>query len=322
MPSNNPKTKKKSKRNSTSKKSNNSNSPDMYSQYSVEERIEMIQKNHNIVGRNQELRLALLARLSGRHLLLEGDVGVGKTTLALALAQHFQQSFFRIDGDERFTEAKLVGYFDPPRVLEHGYTPDTFIAGPLTSSLQKGGILFLNELNRLPEGTQNTLLPALDEGIIQIPKLPPVHAQPEFFVIATQNPQEHVGTTRLSEALRDRFSWIPIDYQTAEQEQEIVLLRISGTKALDAKIAVAITRATRTHPSLRRGASVRGAIDLAALITAVRKQSRSKKEPTQEDWFNAVIMALATKIDREDGIEISITQILQAITREILQDFL
>ena len=182
--------------------------------------------------------------------------------------------------------------------------------------------MFLNELNRLPEGTQNTLLPALDEGIIQIPKLPPVHAQPEFFVIATQNPQEHVGTTRLSEALRDRFSWIPLDYQDAIQEQEIVLLRVPGVKAIDAKIAVAVCRATRNHPNLRRGSSVRGAIDLAALITAIRTQSDSTSEPTQEDWFNVVIMALATKIDREDGIEISITQILQAITREILQDFL
>ncbi|MHA1712751.1 MAG: AAA family ATPase [Candidatus Ranarchaeia archaeon] len=297
-------------------------SGDPHKDTTIEERIKIIQREHNIVGRDKELRLALLARLSGRHLLLEGDVGVGKTTLALAIANHFHQPFFRIDGDERFTEAKLVGYFDPPRVLEHGYTPDTFISGPLTAALKEGGILFLNELNRLPEGTQNTLLPALDEGIIQIPKLPPVHAQPNFFVIATQNPQEHVGTTRLSEALRDRFTWIPINYQDEEQEQKIVRLRVPGSRALDAKIAVLITRATRNHPSLRRGASVRGAIDLAALITAHRAQMTSKSEVSEEDWVNAVIMALATKIDREDGVEVSVTQILQSITRALLRDFL
>ncbi len=79
-----------------------------------------IQEEHGIVGRTVELELALAVLSSGHHLLLEGPVGVGKTTVALAVCDHLERSTIRIDGDERYTENKLTGWFDPPLVMKNG----------------------------------------------------------------------------------------------------------------------------------------------------------------------------------------------------------
>jgi len=147
-------------------------------------------------------------------------------------------------------------------VIEFGYDAEkSFVPGPLVRAMLEGGILFINELNRLPESTQNVLLPAMDEGQIIIPRLGAVKAKPGFYIIATQNPEEHVGVTSLSEALRDR------DYQTEEEEKEITLLRSGCNDPKIVDLAVKICRATREHPEIKRGASVRGAIDLASLVS-------------------------------------------------------
>ena len=124
-----------------------------------------IQQEHGIVGRAAELEMALAVLASGRHLLLEGPVGVGKTTVALAVCDHLERAALRIDGDERYTENKLTGWFDPPLVLKAGYGEESFFPGPLVRAMREGAILFINELNRMPEAVQNVLLPALDESV-------------------------------------------------------------------------------------------------------------------------------------------------------------
>jgi MoxR-like ATPase len=283
----------------------------------IEEIVREIQKSQEIIGRTDELRKALLARLSNRHLLLEGEVGVGKTTLAKAIATHFGQKIYRIDGDQRYTEAKLVGFFNPSKVLQKGYSWDTFTPGPLTGAMQEGGILFLNELNRLPEGTQNTLLPALDEHIIALPKLGQIVAKEGFLVIATQNPEEHVGVTRLSEAIRDRFTWLDLKHQQEEDEIRITQLRTPEASTQVVRIAVAITRATRMHPDFSRGASVRAAIDLAHLLVPLLQR---KHKITREDWRSAAVMALATKVQPTDDPPAPTPHILRSIVDQILND--
>src|SRR5688572_14091193 len=130
-----------------------------------------IQRAHGIVGRSAELALLSACGRSRRHVLLEGPVGVGKTVLAKAVAASLGKTIVRVDGDGRYTEQKLTGWFDPPVVMKSGYTPDSFLAGPLVDAMRAGGVLFVNELNRMPEGVQNVLLPALDEGVIVVPKL-------------------------------------------------------------------------------------------------------------------------------------------------------
>ncbi|HXZ89813.1 MAG TPA: AAA family ATPase, partial [Candidatus Dormibacteraeota bacterium] len=81
------------------------------------EDVHDIQIKFGIVGREVELRKALTAVRMGRHLLIEGPVGVGKTILAEAVVRFLGRSFYRVDGDERYTEQKLTGWFDPPLVI-------------------------------------------------------------------------------------------------------------------------------------------------------------------------------------------------------------
>jgi len=206
----------------------------------------------------------------GRHLLLEGPVGCGKTTLALAACRSLCLQTIRVDGDDRFTETRLAGWFDPPLVLSFGYRERAFVPGPLVRAMREGRVLFLNELNRLPEAAQNLLLPALDEGVVQVPHLGPVRATEGFRVVATQNPAEYVATGHLSEALRDRFEHLGLGYQSAAEEEAIVVEVTGCWEAGLVQTAVRLARATRRHPRVRRGASVRGAIAIVELTGASR----------------------------------------------------
>jgi len=228
--------------------------------------IESIAQAHRIVGRRGDLRAVGACLLAGRNVLLEGPVGVGKTALARAVSEGAGRGFVRVDGDSRYTESKLVGHFDPPGVLEKGYLPELFVAGPLTAAMQKGAVLFINELNRMPEGVQNVLLPALDEGLIVIPRFGEVRAAEGFGVVATQNPAEFVATGHLSEALLDRFELVALDYQGEGEERQIVSQQVRGAPSPDIiEQAVSIARQTRSDPRIRRGASVRAAVAIADL---------------------------------------------------------
>ena len=148
----------------------------------LKESVEEIKKKFKIIGRTNELMKSLAAKAAGRHILLEGPVGVGKTELAHAVAAYLNTEFIRFDGDERYHPDKLVGHFDPPVVLEKGYSFESFVQGPLIRAMDKGAILFANEINRCPESTQNVLLSAMDEGTIVIPKLGEVNANDGFFI--------------------------------------------------------------------------------------------------------------------------------------------
>jgi MoxR-like ATPase len=280
----------------------------------IDELTKEFQERFSIIGRLREIRSAILARLSNKNILIEGQVGVGKTTLARTMAQFFDQNFYRIDGDERFTEAKLVGYFDPPLVLKVGYNSESFFKGPLTSAMKNGGILFINELNRLPERAQNVLLSSLDEGILEIPKLGLIQAKEGFNVIATINPSEHVGVGLLGEAIKDRFVWIQLDYQSFEEEIEITKLR---TGCEDRKIlenAVKIVRLTRESIQLRRGASVRAAIDMVSILKNVNTTSNLNLN----DWIDIAMMSLVPKIDLEDGVEKPLQLIIKNIVSRVI----
>ncbi len=282
----------------------------------LNEVIQELKEQFNIVGRDVELLLSLASKLAGKHLLLEGDVGVGKTTLAHAIASYFTQDLERVDGDDRYSAARLVGHFDPPMVIQNGYTWDSFVRGPLVNAMQKGSILFLNELNRMPEGTQNVLLAAMDEGLIMIPKLGMVRAKPGFFIISAMNPQEFVATTPLSEALRDRFAWIRLEYQSEEEERQITNFRSGVEDEQILNVAVKVARRSRNWSDLRRGSSIRGAIDYSSILNYL-----DRSEP--KSWMDAGIMAFATKVEIEDGVDRRVEEIIKEIIGEVLseQDF-
>ena len=288
--------------------------------------ITEIKEKFKIIGRTEELKQIVLAHSVGKNILLEGNVGVGKTTLARAVAEYYGSNdsdsnksiFYRVDCSEELLPHNLVGYFDPPLVIAKGYNEDSYKYGPLALAMLNGGCLFINEINRMPENTQNSLLTALDESILEIPKLKTIKAHKDFFVVATQNPAAHVGVTVLGEALKDRFIWTNLEYQ--QPEEEILIIKqeadLDHAVALSAeKVATLsqnIIQATRNSTSIRRGSSIRGAIDMATLINQFENSSSTN------NWVEAAVMSLYNKIELEDGLTQSKKDIITNIVLAVL----
>ncbi|MHA1241133.1 MAG: AAA family ATPase [Promethearchaeota archaeon] len=273
--------------------------------------VKEIQKKYKIIGRTEELKKIILARSVDKNLIIEGQVGTGKTRIAKAIASFYDTGFARIDCSEETLPHNLVGYFDPPLVISKGYQEDSYIYGPLASSMLKGGCLFINEINRMPESTQNSLLTALDEGILEIPKLKTIKAHNKFFTIATQNPAAHVGVTVIGEALKDRFIWIKLDFQPSEEEV-LIIKQEANLDNLDeekiAQLSQQIIHHSRNSRSIQRGSSIRGAIDI----------SKTEEINSSTNWVNTAIMALYNKVELEDGVTSSKEEIITDIVLTVL----
>ncbi|MEM9893195.1 MAG: MoxR family ATPase [Actinomycetota bacterium] len=225
----------------------------------------------SVVGRDREGQLVVAALMAGRHLLLEGPPGTGKSTLLRGVADTTSQRFEFIEGNAELTPARLAGHFDPAQVLEAGYTPDVWVDGPLARALREGSLLYLEEINRIPEETLNLLVTVMSEGELTVPRLGRIDAHPSFRLVAAMNPFDAVGTARISGAIYDRVCRISMDYQSADDET-----RIAGTQGPEPAVfaarpdfptkVVELVRATRSHQEIRVGSSVRGAIDLLLLV--------------------------------------------------------
>jgi MoxR-like ATPase len=135
-------------------------------------------------------------------------------------------------------------------------------------------------------------------------------------VIATQNPEDYVGTSRISEALMDRFVWIPLLHQTLEEEVKIVRKETGSKNDENILTAVNIVRRTREDPDIRRGASVRGAVDLTALISTY---SSEKFVEDKDIWLKAAVMALGTKIEIQDRSDKTVEDVIQSIVNSVFR---
>ena len=275
-----------------------------------------------VVGRERELELALAAVGAGRDLVLEGPPGTSKTTMLKAITAEWGIPLLFVEGNGDLTPAKLIGHHNPARVLREDYSSENFVAGPLVEAMQKGGFLYIEEFNRAPEDTLNTLLAAMADRAIEVPRVGSFTAAPTFRVIASMNPYDNVGTTRLSTSVSDRLNRIVIDYQDAASEERIVALRSGITGPVADRIvsdAVAVTRATRTHAAVRQGSSVRGAID-CALIAAQLAELRGVAAPEDERYpqlmFDAMLVSLSGRIRLDEAAETT----PEAVLREIWED--
>jgi MoxR-like ATPase len=269
-----------------------------------------LQKDYGLVGRALEVESLIHCVRAGKHVLLEGPVGVGKTFLVSAVAELLGKDVVRVDGDSRYTEQKLTGWFDPPTVLKKGYGKESYFDGPLAEAMRKGAILFVNELNRMPEGVQNVLLPSLDERRIEVPRIGLLKAKEGFTVIATQNPREFVATSHLSEALLDRFELITLTYQTEADERDILkgATKIKGKPEL-LEWSLQLTRATRASALFKRGASIRAAISLYDIAASMGG--------TWEDFLRAAMIALPTRVElSEDGIEQGFKNAIESLAEQ------
>jgi MoxR-like ATPase len=255
----------------------------------------------DIVGRRAQIASCLAVLGAGRDLLLEGPPGTGKSTLLRSITFHRRIPLFFVEGNGDLTPSKLIGYHDPAQVMRHGYLKEDFVHGPLPDAMRRGGFLFLEEFNRIPEDTLNVLLGAMAEREVNIPRYGVVRAEPDFRLVAAMNPYDSVGTTRVSVSIFDRLCRLAVDYQSNEEEREIVHRRTESEHVRLVEIAVAATRATRSHPALRTGSSVRGAIDFV-LVAQQLAGLEERTDPIDRELLRtAAKLALSGKIALDEA---------------------
>jgi len=196
-------------------------------------------------------------------MLLEGPPGTGKSTLLRSVADHAGLGLVFVEGNAELTPARLVGHFDPAQVLSQGYSPDVFVDGPLLTALRDGGLLYVEEINRVPEETLNLLVTVMSEQEITVPRLGRIAAHADFRFVAAMNPFDAVGTARIAGAIYDRVNRLAIGYQTADEEHEM--------------------------------SSVRGAIDLVLLASQVG-QLREVGDDDETCGLDAALAALSGRI--------------------------
>ncbi len=282
-----------------------------------------------VVGREREVDLLLAAVSAGRDLMLEGPPGTSKSTLLGTITAEWDIPLVFVEGNADLTPSRLVGHHNPARVLREDYSADNFVEGPLIEAMRTGGFLYIEEFNRAPEDTLNTLLTAMAERVITIPRVGSVTALPTFRVVASLNPYDNIGTTRLSTSVHDRMCRLVVTYQDAEAEREIVKRRSGINSARVIADAVAVTRVTRERDDIRQGSSVRGAIDVALLaselaqmrgVTLPEVDSIDPPRGLPEDYTNVMLDAMLVALSGRIHLDDTAFETPEAVLREIWQD--
>ncbi|MEY2569781.1 MAG: MoxR-like ATPase [Acidimicrobiaceae bacterium] len=284
-----------------------------------------------IRGKDDVLGLALVAVLSGGHLLIEDVPGVGKTLLAKALARSMGGLFRRVQATPDLLPADLTGI---SVLAGAGWE---FRPGPLF-----GNVVLVDEINRATPRTQSALLEAMEER--QVTADGTTHPLPEpFFLVATQNPFEHAGTFPLVEGQRDRFAIVVELGHPGRRAERELLLGQGGTAVLDqlesvtdpaalaraqaavravhcrpevADYVIDVADATRRHADVTIGASPRATLGLlhAAQAHAVMA---NRAFVTPSDVQAVAPAALAHRLILAGGLDLHAGS---ALVRALLED--
>ncbi len=264
-------------------------------------------------GKDAVVDLALVTLLAGGHLLLQDVPGVGKTTLAAALAEALGGRFSRVQFTSDLLPADIIGV----SVLEQG--DFVFRPGPLFAN-----VVLADEINRTTPKTQSALFEAMAEGQVSVDG----HTRPlprPFFVVATQNPYDHHGTYPLPDSQLDRFLMrVSIGYPSRDTERQV--LRMGGLHRPQAPCVTSeaevlemveqaqqtavpeqveeylldLVEASRESPALLRGVSPRGA---QALYRAVRARAflEGRAYAVPEDVRTLAVPVLAHRVIPRSG---------------------
>ncbi|MEW2376278.1 MoxR-like ATPase [Micromonospora sp. M71_S20] len=266
-----------------------------------------------VVGKRDALELVLAGILAGGHVLLEDLPGLGKTLTARSFAQALGLDFRRLQFTPDLLPADVTGSF----LYDQRSGDFAFRAGPVFTNL-----LLADEINRTPPKTQSALLEAMQEKQVSVEGVTYKLDEP-FHVLATANPIEYEGTYPLPEAQLDRFLLrVSFGYPEAEEEWEVLRRRMARRReeadikpVVDAetlramqaaledvvvedsigRYIVALTAATREHPSVLVGASPRGSLALL-LLSRVRAVMAGRDYVVPEDVKEVAAPALAHRI--------------------------
>ncbi|MFF0367200.1 AAA family ATPase [Micromonospora sp. NPDC005087] len=266
-----------------------------------------------VVGKRDALELVLAGILAGGHVLLEDLPGLGKTLTARSFAQALGLDFRRLQFTPDLLPADVTGSF----LYDQRNGDFTFRAGPVFTNL-----LLADEINRTPPKTQSALLEAMQEKQVSVEGVTYKLDEP-FHVLATANPIEYEGTYPLPEAQLDRFLLrVSFGYPEHDEEWEVLRRRMSRRReeaeikpVVDAatlrsmqaaledvvvedsvgRYIVALTAATREHPSVLVGASPRGSLALL-LLARVRAVFGGRDYVVPEDVKEVAAPALAHRI--------------------------
>ena len=222
------------------------------------------QINALVLGKPQEVRLALVALLAGGHALIEDLPGLGKTTLAHALAATVGLDFQRIQFTSDLLPADVLGV----SVYEAGSRQFQFHPGPVFTQ-----VLLADEINRAPPRTQSALLEAMAEQQVTLDGS--THRLPDpFFVIATQNPVDLSGTFPLPDSQLDRFLLrFSLGYPNAESERAL----LTGTDRRELIAQAMPVLADGDVQALRRAAEqVHASEALVGYVQALLARSRQQ----------------------------------------------
>jgi MoxR-like ATPase len=240
---------------------------------SLQQRLDaaMAQVNLVLLGKPRQVKLAFACLIAGGHLLLEDVPGVGKTTLAHALAATFALDFQRVQFTSDLLPSDILGV----SVYERETAQFRFHPGPIFT-----GLLLADEINRASPKTQSALLEAMAEGQVTVDGQTHALAQP-FFVVATQNPLDLNGTFPLPDSQLDRFMLrLSLDYPDAAAERAL----LGGSDRRDLL------------------AQLRPKLDAAALIELHRQSQSITASNALLDYLQALLSASRRHADIRVGL--------------------
>ena len=279
------------------------------------------------------------ALLMGRHIIIVGPPGVGKTTIAKCVAdllpdvrlldcsyhcspkapvcpscrikkpktKIFKGSdrFVRVQGSPDLTAEDLLGDIDPAAALKFGpQSIQAFSPGKIFKANQ--GVLFFDELNRCPEKIQNSLLQVLEEGTVTIGPYS-VDFPADFIFIGTMNPEETAAAEKLSDVFLDRFDVVHMSYpESLEIEKEIVLKKSEKLNVVFPEpvllAAIDFVRSVRADKDVLKKPGVRASIGLFERAQA-NAFLAGRKEVSPEDVAGAVISVLSHRIELKPSVK-------------------